>query len=65
MDLNVNTDKRITDTKYVSVSAANLETLWGIFAKLGIDLPIHSMEATIKFNGAILYWLDFISEEED
>ena len=63
MDLNVNTDKRITETENVSITPANLDTLWSIFAQMDINLPIHSMEARIKFDGAIIYWLKFISEK--
>lgn len=63
MDLNVNTDKKITETEYVSVTPADLETLWSIFKQMDINLPIHSMEARIKFDGAIIYWLKFISRK--
>jgi hypothetical protein len=63
MDLNVNTDKRITETKDVSLTPAQLDTLWNIFKSMDINLPIHSMEARIKFDGAIIYWLRFISEK--
>jgi len=65
MDLNVNTDKRITETQNISVIPAMLDTLWNIFEKLDINLPIHSMEARIKFDGAIIYWLKFISENNE
>lgn len=62
MDLNVNTDKKIINTEHVSISPADLDTLWNIFKELEINLPIHSMEARIKFDGAIIYWLKFISK---
>ena len=65
MDLNVNTDKRITKTEDVAITLAMLDKLWDIFEEIGIELPIHSMAARIKFDGAIIYWLKFISEENE
>jgi hypothetical protein len=64
MDLNINTDKKITETEFVSLTPADLDTLWNIFKEMGIDLPIHSMQARIKFDGAIIYWLKFISQKK-
>jgi len=63
MDLHVNTDKKITETEFVSITPADLDTLWGIFEEIGVELPIHSMKARIEFDGAIMYWLKFISND--
>lgn len=65
MDLNINTDKKITETAFVSISPNDLQTLWSIMKEAGIDLPIHSLEARIKFDGAIIYWLKFIHKSND
>ena len=66
MDLTVNTDKRITETADIAITAHHLDTLANLLEEsFGKNLPIHSRESRIKFNGCIMYWLKLVHENGD